>query len=174
MSELEAEVVDAGVEAGVEAGVKAGVVENNAKKTSSVVVNKKKSFDEFLKSMIQANMAFGLDKNNVPDKLNIFNKLFNVGVDVTVDDIGSMKEAIKTNIDKFRVSNKTENSSSEGNADADAASREVGDGSGRSGFSRLRSFMGRRAAAPGAPPSEGGGKRRRSIKRKHRSIRTIL
>ena len=118
-------------------------------------VRKEKSFKEFLKSMIEANRAFKLDStNNTSDKLNKFSNLFNVEKErVSPDYIAQIKKEISS---KHMSESQKSSQSSEGKL-----------GHSFSGASRAADILG----------SEGGskgGKRRRSIKRKHRSIRTIL
>jgi hypothetical protein len=123
--------------------------------TEKIGPPKEKLFKEFLKSMIEANIAFGLDSTN--EKLSEFNKIFDFSdrKDVT-DDITSIKEEIDNKMSKSKKSSE----SSEGKLVSSFPS------SAASGSAAAAT-----SAAEGSSRSIGGGKRRRSIKRKHRSIR---
>lgn len=117
-------------------------------------VRKEKSLKEFLKSMIAANMAFELNSNNTSDNLNKFSKLFNLEKEhVSPGYIEEIKEEISS---KHMSESQKSSQSSEGKL-----------GHSFSGASRAADILGSERGSK-------GGKRRRSIKRKHRSIRTIL
>jgi hypothetical protein len=151
------------------------------------VLKEKKTSIEFKKGMIKTFTAFGLNDNKIIAKeLNKFRDIFNAP-QIDEGDIADIKQNIKpdkeilksenldasTNDDETQtlVPIRTRFPSLGADADADAALPEVGDSRVGSRLGKFKSMF-RRPAAPGDVTSgEGGGKRRRSIKRKHRSIR---
>jgi hypothetical protein len=139
------------------------------------VVKGKKSFDEFIKGMIKIFTAFDLndDKTNVVE-LNKFSGIFNAPKidesyidNIKKDNKKSRSENPEGVDDESQILTPIRSGIRSRDADADAAPPEVGEGRVRSGFGRFKSMMSRRSD----DVSDGGGKRRRSIKRKHRSIR---
>jgi hypothetical protein len=122
--------------------------------TSLGDVKEKKSFNQFIKGMIEAFMAFGLDDKIKAEELNKFNGIFDAP---KIEDI--KLDAIKEDILKQHKQFKSKNADTDVKGDVwqklvPINPRLLGDD--------VRS---------GSRQSIGGDKIRRSIKRKHRSIR---
>jgi len=127
--------------------------------TSLGDVKEKKSFNQFIKGMIEAFMAFGLDDKIKAEELNKFNGIFDAP---KIED--KKLDAIKEDILKQHKQFKSKN------ADTDVK----GDGWQRVVPINPRLPPWREVmvdAAKGSKESIGGDKIRRSIKRKHRYIR---